>query len=254
MLPKTNKSENKYYFKWVPASTQIDYEQFSEGNQLANHIENISIFTSKSGLIDTIKQFELNSQYHKMNSSMFVPETYIIDVNKQEFSKDELELLDCKVDGIWIHKPWSLNCGIGIKMVSNIVKFKKELKQLKQESEWVSSGKQFYSQYFSRDSLKSIVQKYVEKPLLINGKKFDIRCYMLIACCKPFLVLFHQGYLRLSIQKYTLRKNPPSASDRNAFFFTTCCHNFLSLCEDRRGAGCGMRAAASSAPRRSEIE
>ena len=52
----------------------------------------------------------------------------------------------------------------------------------------------------------SIIQKYIENPLLLNKKKFDIRCYALIACCKPLIILFHHGYLRLSANDFNLGK------------------------------------------------
>ncbi len=42
----------------------------------------------------------------------------------------------------------------------------------------------------------------MEKPLLLNGKKFDIRCYVLIVRTAPMIVLFHHGYLRLSLFNY----------------------------------------------------
>lgn len=48
-----------------------------------------------------------------------------------------------------------------------------------------------------------IVQRYIENPLLINGKKFDIRVFMIISCMKPYLVLYNHGYARLSLNQYT---------------------------------------------------
>merc|ERR1719311_186434 len=51
-------------------------------------------------------------------------------------------------------------------------------------------------------NLKCIVQKYIENPLLLNGKKFDIRCYVLVANAKPLIALYHEGYLRLSLRDY----------------------------------------------------
>lgn len=44
--------------------------------------------------------------------------------------------------------------------------------------------------------------RYIANPLLIEGRKFDIRCYMLIANMMPYLVLYHDGYIRLSMYLY----------------------------------------------------
>ena len=48
-----------------------------------------------------------------------------------------------------------------------------------------------------------VVQKYTENPLLIDGRKFDIRAYMIVVCMKPYLVLYQPGYVRMSLNSYT---------------------------------------------------
>jgi len=50
--------------------------------------------------------------------------------------------------------------------------------------------------------MSSCYCRYISKPLLLNGKKFDLRVYMLIANTAPFVVLYRQGYVRLCIGDY----------------------------------------------------
>lgn len=49
---------------------------------------------------------------------------------------------------------------------------------------------------------KYLLQHYIDNPLLINGHKFDFRVYMLIASTNPFMALYHDGFLRISIYDY----------------------------------------------------
>ena len=44
-----------------------------------------------------------------------------------------------------------------------------------------------------------VVQRYIENPCLIKGRKFDIRAFMVIVCSKPYFVYAHQGYARISL-------------------------------------------------------
>ena len=46
-----------------------------------------------------------------------------------------------------------------------------------------------------------LIQHYI-KPLLLNKKKFDIRCYLFYNT-NPCIALFNPGYLRLTIENYT---------------------------------------------------
>jgi tubulin polyglutamylase TTLL1 len=48
-----------------------------------------------------------------------------------------------------------------------------------------------------------LAQKYVSNPLLLDKEnKFDFRIYMLVASVNPLIVYYHDGFLRLSLQKY----------------------------------------------------
>lgn len=49
-----------------------------------------------------------------------------------------------------------------------------------------------------------IVQRYIERPLLVEKKKFDIRSYMIISSTIPFMVFYHKGYVRVTCEEYQL--------------------------------------------------
>lgn len=53
-----------------------------------------------------------------------------------------------------------------------------------------------------------LIQHYLT-PFLLNGYKFDIRCYLMINTT-PEIVMFSRGYLRLTLEKYSLEdlENP----------------------------------------------
>ena len=36
---------------------------------------------------------------------------------------------------------------------------------------------------------KIIVQKYLACPCLYDRRKFDLRCFMVVLCCKPYFVI-----------------------------------------------------------------
>lgn len=48
-----------------------------------------------------------------------------------------------------------------------------------------------------------LAQEYLPNLLLLNGRKFDVRAYILIARTNPYFLFYHPGYLRVAIGKFS---------------------------------------------------
>ena len=83
---------------------------------------------------------------------------------------------------LWVLKPIGLNRGNGIHIFRDL----KDLKKL--IDNYVSKKKK---------EVNFIIQKYIEKPLLIHNRKFDIRIWVLITQ-KMECYMFKEGYIRTS--------------------------------------------------------
>ena len=51
-----------------------------------------------------------------------------------------------------------------------------------------------------------VIQKYIEKPLLYHGRKFDIRMWAIVTA-KNEIFIFKKGYLRTSSEEFNLKKS-----------------------------------------------
>ncbi|BFZ23284.1 hypothetical protein BsWGS_26323 [Bradybaena similaris] len=190
-----DKGDNKCKLKWTESKGSINYNTFREGEQLVNHIPNSKLLTNKLGLLCSLQEYErvfllTKGRLPRMKMCEFVPETFKLD----ERTDRERFLAEYKDGETWICKPVGLNQGKGIFLLRS----REEIDQVLNERD----AKATNLATSTKVPMMRIVQRYLGDPLLLEGRKFDIRAYLFIACTVPFLVLFHQGYVRLSCQKY----------------------------------------------------
>lgn len=107
---------------------------------------------------------------------------------------------------IWILKPGNLSRGRGI---------------------WVSSDEaQIRKQCHGRDGTRWVAQKYIENPLVMDGKKFDIRQWCMCTCIQPLTVwFFSKCYLRFCCVDY-------DPSDLNNQFSHLTNNSIQKNCDD----------------------
>lgn len=85
-------------------------------------------------------------------------------------------------NNIWILKPAGLSRGRGITCYNNLVEIQDHVRC--KESQWIA-------------------QKYIENPLVILRRKFDIRQWVLVTDFNPLTVwLYDECYIRFSAEDY----------------------------------------------------
>lgn len=96
---------------------------------------------------------------------------------------------------IWIVKPIDFNRGNGIEMMSNILEYPRIIKNMESNIRKLRNA--------GSAPRRLLMQKYIEAPLLINNRKFDIRMWVLLDSILN-LYVFPEGYLRMSSEEYSL--------------------------------------------------
>ncbi|CAF2162437.1 unnamed protein product [Rotaria magnacalcarata] len=185
-------SITNFTMKWCLAN-QVDWSQFQEGKQLINNIPGQLAFSDKINLWYTIKDYLHNRRTSDGNHIQnFLPMTFVLDDEREvgEFLRSYK-----KHNRTWICKPRYSYAGRGIFVISvnsdlnAIFKFQ------------IGNGNRI--QYQPRLP-GYLMQEYISRPLLIKGRKFDIRVHWLVAWTKPLLVFYNHNAsaVRLSLNLY----------------------------------------------------
>lgn len=207
-LPFDYKFTTSFGLKYVEGRGGIDYKAHNSG-QLVCHIPNNNVITTKMELFITLRDFycrpppsttgpqspALKRQIAaERKPTPWVPETFLLNhpmdcqavIDLQQANDDS----ENPQDLMWIYKPSSSNRGRGLRVISGMESLK-EIVMVEDTPGGPPRNRQ------------GIIQHYLTDPLLIDGYKFDIRCYMLIARTSPnYIVFYHPGYCRMTLKKF----------------------------------------------------
>ena len=138
----------------------------------------------------------LYNNYYKMktkfpNDYNYMPETYVLPKDYDIFFNEKLKDFDLNdKTKLWLLKPCASSRGRGIRLLTDLEDIPK----------------------------KTIATHYIYNPHLINGKKYDLRIYLLITgYCPLKIYLFENGLTRFCSEEYDL--NPEKMN--NSFIHLT---------------------------------
>jgi len=178
-----------------------------DANKVSPNLQSVSGFKSK---ISQMKKEEKKDNFNiekKMSSNKLVNSNNILTTHKRinvrkigasfrEFEQKVFELLkrlekslpQYKLNGlqnIWILKPSNLSRGRGVTCVNSLYPIMQSLS--------------------ATNDTGLIVQKYIENPLIIKNRKFDIRQWVLVTCLNPLTIwMWKEPYLRFGAEDYIM--------------------------------------------------
>ncbi|CAB3991917.1 probable tubulin polyglutamylase TTLL1 [Paramuricea clavata] len=196
--------EDDWNFYWASVHTVRSIFNVETGfrlndDQILNHFPNHYELTRKDLMVKNIKRYRkaleregnLIAEKDECGRHIyldFIPVTFLLpaDYNLfvEEFRKNPAST--------WIMKPAARSQGSGIFLINR-------LSQVKRWSRDGRSGVPTYS--MSRDTY--VISRYIDNPLLIGGKKFDLRIYVLVTSYRPLkCYLYKLGFCRFCTVKY----------------------------------------------------
>eukprot|EP01016_Furgasonia_blochmanni_P052304 TRINITY_DN8324_c0_g1_i1.p1 TRINITY_DN8324_c0_g1~~TRINITY_DN8324_c0_g1_i1.p1 ORF type:complete len:644 (+),score=179.94 TRINITY_DN8324_c0_g1_i1:2-1933(+) len=173
-------------------------EQFGCFHQMYGLIPGHGTISRKDLIVGSVNNY--SAQYADkpkcFTDKEFFPKSYWLR-NKTEcdqffeyFNSDKYKELKAKQNIVFMSKQGlGAHRGLGVKIIDDA-----EEKELRNKYD---SGKRC-----GEIKANTVLQTYIHNPLLVEGRKFDFRIYMLVASTDPFVVYYHDGFLRVSLQEY----------------------------------------------------
>ncbi|XP_023558351.1 probable tubulin polyglutamylase TTLL1 isoform X2 [Octodon degus] len=202
-------------FYWMSVQTIRNVFSVETGyrlsdDQIVNHFPNHYELTRKDLMVKNIKRYrkelekegsplaekDENGKYLYLD---FVPVTYMLPADYNLF----VEEFRKSPSSTWIMKPCGKAQGKGIFLINKLSQIKKWSRDSKTTSFVSQSTKEAY-----------VISLYISNPLLIGGRKFDLRLYVLVSTYRPLrCYMYKLGFCRFCTVKYT-----PSTSELDNMF------------------------------------
>ena len=173
---------------------------------LFNHISTEWKFTQKDQLSINLRAYEAflaslpdRGEFTKMQIP-FHPQTFRLeDWSECERFVQQLQVQSEDISkNIWIIKPTASSGGEGITVHQDTQLFLSDFESCKSKPD---RGVQMQGP--NRFCMtEKIAQRYIARPLLIHGRKFDVRSYFYIADVNDELVFYCDGYIRINAELY----------------------------------------------------
>ncbi|XP_072340746.1 polyglutamylase complex subunit TTLL1-like isoform X1 [Scyliorhinus torazame] len=196
-------------FYWMSVQTVRNVFSVENGyrlsdDQIVNHFPNHSELTRKDLMIKNIKRYrkelekegsplaekDENGKYVHLD---FVPVTFMLPADYNMF----VEEFRKNPNSTWIMKPCGKAQGKGIFLINKLSQIKKWSRDNKGPNFVTTPCKETY-----------VISLYIDSPLLIGGKKFDLRFYVLVTSIRPLkCYMYKLGFCRFCTVKYTPSNN-----------------------------------------------
>ena len=239
---KTDTELAKYCdFIWSPLPGVIDFNYSSEKKQFVNHFEFSSNISNKLNLYYNLLR---HCESKKINLFDYFPFSICLSLSQNNFTTqienfkqfcsdlpsftpksevkyvEKFNILGSRRTGetqtinipqtyntgknMWIIKPINLNRGRCIQVLNDTNRIVDYLLKI-QEMKKIEGD---HNNNFKCEHI--IVQKYLEKPLLYQGRKFDIRIWILmIGGQENFVYIFKQGHLKATCDEFDINSSSP---------------------------------------------
>ncbi|XP_029013456.1 probable tubulin polyglutamylase TTLL9 isoform X2 [Betta splendens] len=191
------KDEAEWDFNWCDVAwlrENFDHSYMEEHVRI-NHFRNHYELSRKNLMVKNLKRYRKTQERElgRLEASKcdFFPCTFTLPSEYHLF----VEEFKRSPGSTWIMKPVAKSQGKGIFL----------FRKLKDIMDWKKDGTRSEEQKDTAPVESYVAQRYIENPYLINGRKFDLRVYVLVTSYVPLKAwLYRDGFARFSSTRFSL--------------------------------------------------